>query len=368
MFTHLKQCVKDTAASVRASGCRTLGVFVTFPCLRDDVQNMEHTVTDLHTLLNDEVLNVRIRACWALANMCDSIRHAKWCNEQTPHAEPIIVNASLLVLNSCCESDKVRANSVRALGNVASFAWKHILNRRLRYDEKAFKYSKATDINDPLSMSLEQGLCKELLSSLASSNVKVRWNACYAFGHFINNDRITISTEPVVQYVFVLSNSLPLIRALCHALTTDKNFKVRIQASWALSFLKPSHGITCQVTAWNCVLQAVTASTGDTDFKEYKYVKTLMHQLRLTIIHLLDLSQFAVDVTEQIKGIMSQQADTIAQVLREEAHYLLLEMKDSEHVYKIAGLYRDWLQQQPKKQLLAIESLNKMIKNKDQHF
>ena len=82
----------DEQANVRASAARTIGVYILIPVFREvqtesDTEKSGVTVltriqdasfvcdaaTQLVAAMEDQNLNVRIRVCWSLANLCDSL-------------------------------------------------------------------------------------------------------------------------------------------------------------------------------------------------------------------------------------------------------------------------------------------------------
>lgn len=152
-----------------------------------------------------------------------------------------------------------------------------------------------------------------------------------------------------------------LFSELCNALANDKNYKVRIQAAWALSFIRNAHGIKCENKVWDATLRAYLNASEATDYKEYKYVKTLMRQLRLTISHLLEIADLDHEEPD-VKNIILENAETTATILQEEIQHLNLEMKDSSHVYQLVAKLLTWFQSRPDNSDTVISAANKLEK------
>lgn len=82
--------------------------------------------------------------------------------------------------------------------------------------------------------------------------------------------------------------------ALCHVVTSCKNFKVRIKSAAALAV--PAHrgcyGDTERFTRVWCSLATALENSEDTnDFLEYRYSASLRHTLSQALLHLLSVSQ-----------------------------------------------------------------------------
>ena len=58
---------------IKASSVRALGVFVQYPCLRDDVLFVADTANAVLTAMTDAKIMVRMKAAWSLANVSDSL-------------------------------------------------------------------------------------------------------------------------------------------------------------------------------------------------------------------------------------------------------------------------------------------------------
>jgi hypothetical protein len=62
----------DSTAAVRAASCRTLGVYILFPSVYSTPLTVASVSKALITAMRDRNMTVRIKACWALGNLCDT--------------------------------------------------------------------------------------------------------------------------------------------------------------------------------------------------------------------------------------------------------------------------------------------------------
>lgn len=114
------------------------------------------------------------------------------------------------------------------------------------------------------------------------------------------------STFSRVNAAFVSSSTVSLLlsdsaswscdafTALCHVVTSCKNFKVRIKSGAAMAV--PAHrscyGDTKRfVCVWQSLATALENSEDTNDFLEYRYSASLRHTLSQALLHLLSVSQ-----------------------------------------------------------------------------
>lgn len=72
-MTLLFSLSKDTDANVRAAACRSLGIFVLFPSLREDPLFVSDMIKAILLQKDDKTILVRVRASWAIGNLCDAL-------------------------------------------------------------------------------------------------------------------------------------------------------------------------------------------------------------------------------------------------------------------------------------------------------
>ncbi|GLI68841.1 hypothetical protein VaNZ11_013384, partial [Volvox africanus] len=160
----------DAVAAVRAAACKALGAAAVFPAVLETPQLSDHITRALLPSLHDAVLSVRIAGGWAIANLCDAYRrrlealeaangegsdteqqlrsrvdshaHASTSSydggsgavsshkQQTlslatlplePHHYRQLAALCGAAIISTQDTDKVRANGVRAVGNLLAF-------------------------------------------------------------------------------------------------------------------------------------------------------------------------------------------------------------------------------------------------------
>uniref|UniRef100_A0A2K6P2T2 HEAT repeat-containing protein 6 n=1 Tax=Rhinopithecus roxellana TaxID=61622 RepID=A0A2K6P2T2_RHIRO len=254
---------------VKAATSRALGVYVLFPCLRQDVIFVADTANAILMSLEDKSLNVRAKAAWSLGNLTDTLI----VNMETPDPsfqEEFSGLLLLKMLRSAIEAskdkDKVKSNAVRALGNLLHFL-------------------QPSHIEKPTFAEIIEESIQALISTvLTEAAMKVRWNACYAMGNVFKNPALPLGTAPWTSQAY---------SALTSVVTSCKNFKVRIRSAAALSVpgKREQYGSVEQYARiWNALVTALQKSEDTIDFLEFKYCASLRTQICQALIHLLSLA------------------------------------------------------------------------------
>ncbi|XP_032284767.1 HEAT repeat-containing protein 6 isoform X1 [Phoca vitulina] len=274
---------------VKAATSRALGVYVLFPCLRQDVIFVADTANAILMSLQDKSLNVRAKAAWSLGNLTDTLI----VNMETPDPsfqEEFSGLLLLKMLRSAIEAsrdkDKVKSNAVRALGNLLHFL-------------------QPSHIEKPRFAEIIEESIQALISTvLIEAAMKVRWNACYAMGNVFKNPALPLGTAPWTSQAY---------NALTSVVTSCKNFKVRIRSATALSIpSKREHygSVDQYVQIWNALVTALQKSEDTTDFLEFKYCASLRTQICQALIHLLSLASASdlpcIRETLELNGDMVQ--------------------------------------------------------------
>ncbi|KAM9596277.1 HEAT repeat-containing protein 6 isoform 2-T2 [Trichechus inunguis] len=255
---------------VKAATSRALGVYVLFPCLRQDVIFVADTANAILMSLQDKSLNVRAKAAWSLGNLTDTLI----INMETPDPSFQEEFSGLLLLEmlrsaieASKDKDKVKSNAVRALGNLLHFL-------------------QPSHIENPRFTAIIEEAIQALISTiLVEAAMKVRWNACYALGNVFKNPALPLGTASWTSQAY---------NALTSVVTSCKNFKVRITSATALSIpgKRGQYGSTEQYTRiWNALVTAFQKSEDTTDFLEFKYCASLRTQICQALIHLLSLAR-----------------------------------------------------------------------------
>ncbi|KAJ3017651.1 HEAT repeat-containing protein 6 [Thoreauomyces humboldtii] len=259
--------VQDDEQAVRAAACRTLGVYVSFPAVMEDVLFLSDVATTLPPLMSDGNVSVRIRASWAIGNLSDALAHVSQGAQIegqsiadagiTPATIIQIIQAAILAAK---DNDKCRSNGTRALGNIIQVCPQQLLQRE------------------------RNRLIKEVIivvtKNVESGTVKTRWNACHALQNMLRTPGISPPPPPVFA-------------ALERALLTCRNFKVRISAAAALTGpqTRADYGEDGPTIVRGLMRACVTAHESVDDlqnaaFGEYKYREQLAEQLYATFVHL----------------------------------------------------------------------------------
>ncbi|TNN63459.1 HEAT repeat-containing protein 6 [Liparis tanakae] len=132
---------------VKTAAVRALGVYILFPCLREDVMFVADTANTILAALDDRSPNVRAKAAWSLGNLTDALI--------------------------------VKSNAVRALGNLLHFLRESQLTR------SAFQRP------------LEDAVLALVKTVQSEATMKVRWNACYALGNAFRNPALPLGKRLV---------------------------------------------------------------------------------------------------------------------------------------------------------------------------
>ncbi|XP_074555846.1 uncharacterized protein LOC141811704 isoform X4 [Curcuma longa] len=272
--------LSDAVPSVRLAACRAIGVLTCFSCIvsRSKVINEFIRAADYNS--HDPQSSVRITASWAVANICDALRHRETelisviCEDEITHRDSI----SLLVesaLRLTKDSDKIKSNAVRALGNLSRF----ISLPSYSAAEKLKSSSSTLNFNGN-HFWLEK-MVQAFVSCVTTGNVKVQWNVCHALSNLFMNETIKLhqmSWAPTVYSILLL------------LLRDSTNFKIRIHAAVALavptSRLAYGSSFSDVVQSIEHVRESLVLDTSSTP-SNFKYKDNLAKQMTLTTLHVL---------------------------------------------------------------------------------
>lgn len=254
---------------VKAATSRALGVYVLFPCLRQDVIFVADTANAILMSLQDKSLNVRAKAAWSLGNLTDTLI----VNMDTPDPSFQDEFSGLLLLKmlqcaiqASTDKDKVKSNAVRALGNLLHFL-------------------QPSHVERPRFAEIIEESIQALISTVVNeAAMKVRWNACYAMGNVFKNPALPLGTAPWTSQAY---------KALTSVVMSCKNFKVRIRSAAALSVpsKRGQYGSLEQfIQIWSALVTALQKSEDTTDFLEFKYCASLRTHICQALLHLLSLA------------------------------------------------------------------------------
>ncbi|KAI9340398.1 armadillo-type protein [Zopfochytrium polystomum] len=236
------QTHEDTDAGVRSSSLHALGGFASLPVFKDS-KFVSDLAAALPSAIRDENINVRIRAGWALANLCD-------CDPGTAGCV-VLTNASLdlmfaLALHSARDNEKCRSSGVRAIGNILKIGSSQFVERNV------------------------EGSLKEAVVIL------IKQVETGPFKH-INIDSVSWREE--------------LMNKLVTATCTSKNFKVRINTAQAICEIRSLSGFggydgaTEIENALRLSLGSIDAHLQDFNYGEFRYKEQLEEQMSRAIDH-----------------------------------------------------------------------------------
>lgn len=255
---------------VKAAAVRALGVYILFPCLREDVMFVADTANAILTALDDRSPNVRAKAAWSLGNLTDTLivnMQSVGLEFQEDFSDMLLLNMLRSATKASADKDRVKSNAVRALGNLLHFLQPGHLGKPV--------------FEQPLLEAM-----RALIDTVrGDATMKVRWNACYALGNAFRNQHLPLGSAVWSTEAF---------SALSCVVTSCKNFKVRIKSAAALSVpaTRECYGDSQQFSeVWRSLAQALEHSEETEDFLEYRYCASLRSQLCRALLHLLSLCQ-----------------------------------------------------------------------------
>uniref|UniRef100_A0A667XZU4 HEAT repeat-containing protein 6 n=1 Tax=Myripristis murdjan TaxID=586833 RepID=A0A667XZU4_9TELE len=257
---------------VKTAAVRALGVYILFPCLREDVMFVADTANTILAALDDRSPNVRAKAAWSLGNLTDTLivnMESVGVDFQEELSDMLILKMLQAATRGSADKDRVKCNAVRALGNLLHF----------------LRHSQLT--RSVFQRPLEDAVRALVQTVQSEATMKVRWNACYALGNAFRNPALPLGKCSAPW-------SCDAFSALCSVVTSCKNFKVRIKSAAALSV--PAHrGCYGDLERFRCVWRSLATalenSEDTNDFLEYRYCASLRHTLSQALLHLLSVSQ-----------------------------------------------------------------------------
>ncbi|XP_015237602.1 PREDICTED: HEAT repeat-containing protein 6 [Cyprinodon variegatus] len=255
---------------VKTAAVRALGVYILFPCLREDVMFVADTANIILAALDDRFTNVRAKAAWSLGNLTDTLiinMENLGGDFQEELSDMLLLKMLQAANRAAADRDKVKCNAVRALGNLLHFLRQGQMTRSV------------------FQRPLEDAVRALVKTVQSEATMKVRWNACYALGNAFRNSALPLETAPWSEDAF---------SALCHVVTSCKNFKVRIKSAAALAVpaQRSCYGDTKRFSCvWRSLATALENSEDAVNFLEYRYSACLRHTLSGALLHLLSLSE-----------------------------------------------------------------------------
>ncbi|KAJ3331867.1 HEAT repeat-containing protein 6 [Blyttiomyces sp. JEL0837] len=254
--------IRDVDSHVRSAALRALGDLVTLAPFKENHPRVVAIAELLPTITSDSNLSVRISGSWALANFCDTLEDIK-SNEVI--SLEVAANLLKAAIFYAIDNDKCRSNGVRAIGHVFSIAPPELVNHEI------------------------ENLVKEavlaIMKNIDSGAVKTRWNAAHAAGKILHSANTAICKS---------SWQTSFLDSLSTVIANSKNFKVRINAAFALRSLRTidSYGGNVATQQLLKKLKDARDKASDLtgmDYGEYRYGEQFEEQLDQTIAHIAGL-------------------------------------------------------------------------------
>ncbi|XP_066141865.1 HEAT repeat-containing protein 6 isoform X1 [Euwallacea fornicatus] len=314
--------VQDEENLIRGSAVRALAICVGYPPLCADAGFVADTAEAVLRVLNNENLNTRVKASWALGSLSDSLVIGAQTIEDPDEALPeqMLLRLIEAAVMTTRDNERVRMNSVRALGNLL----------QLLDDGMLSNYKFQTVLLEALN-ALEK-------NSTTDTNMKVRWNACYALATALKNPCIFTVLQPNGWH-------LSAFPKLADVVMNFKNFKVRIHATAALSApSKREHYDKCFISIWSAMLHSLESAQNVDVLSEYKHRDQLVEQICLCLSHLTclltkddlpQLERFLVPYLDLLKTHMQR---TIERLVPEKSTKLF---SAAVHLNNLETLLRD---------------------------
>lgn len=310
---------KDEVPSVRSAACRAIGVIASFPRISESKNSLEELVNVILSNTLDTSVSVRITASWALANICDSLRH----NVGTVDAEkcPTIDVSPLSLLAECAlrlsrDGDKIKANAVRALGNLSRFVKFIDGNPIDSLSDSCSKISLKSELKRETKREAKpstsspwlERMVQSFVSCVTTGNVKVQWNVCHALQNLFLNESIRL------QYMTWAPSVYSILLLL---LRDSSNFKIRIHAASALAVpsTREDYGDSFADIA-QALGHTLEVLDSDQDIapSSFKYRKTLAEQLTSTTVHIFGLA--LPEDYKILNGFLAKRASFLEEWLR----------------------------------------------------
>lgn len=301
----INAAVNDEVPSVRSAGCRAIGVITCFPQISQSAETLQKFIHAVESNTHDPLVLVRITASWALANICDSLRHCISDFSSERHSVVALLIECALRLTK--DGDKIKSNAVRALGNLSRFLQYRSptgihdkpvncagLSTPINSVEvlssstnKKNGHRFVSNSNQPLPLgdsSWLERMVQAFLSCVTTGNVKVQWNVCHALSNLFLNETLRLQDMDWAPSVFSI---------LLLLLRDSSNFKIRIQAAAALSvpasILDYGRSFSDVVQGLEHILENLGLDQISTP-SSFKYRVALEKQLTSTMLHVLSLA------------------------------------------------------------------------------
>ncbi|KAJ0411768.1 hypothetical protein ATCC90586_006727 [Pythium insidiosum] len=312
------QTPRDSSPVVRAAGFRLLGSLCLAPAFK--ARELSATVvTAALEALSDSTLNVRVRAAWALGNVCTTLGPEAVAVAPAHTMDADVVSASsspwATALASAAACSSLSPSPPTPLPPppptpptvlydlLPAYQLRHVVEKMLVFindnDKVASSVARTLGLVcrwvyfAPFVESIsarEAAVLQELLgqtmvmlsSKINAGSPKVRWNACHAIAKVLLCPGLPLASVHWAPAMF---------HALVTAVAQQENFKVRISACAALRVptTRSAYG-SLFGAALTATMDALETASDLKDVTEFRYKEQLETQLSFTLVHLLHVA------------------------------------------------------------------------------
>lgn len=237
----------------------------------------------LRNLSNDQNMNVRMRSCWALSNLCESIveqlssetTNTTTTKRKTRFSSFLNENAFELFLKTALKDhEKVKVLAIRLLGQIVS-----CIDLKLKFENNKKQQNEQLQQIPLFSSrtwdSIVISISEVLKANLAKGSAKVKWNVCHAFSSILK-----VSNH---QNNNLLSNQFlgGILDCLVNLIRTNDNLKVKINATSAiLSVSERNHFGNILVNLEELMISELEKCENISVFSQLKYKESLFQKVK----------------------------------------------------------------------------------------
>uniref|UniRef100_A0A803QMU6 DUF4042 domain-containing protein n=1 Tax=Cannabis sativa TaxID=3483 RepID=A0A803QMU6_CANSA len=310
---------QDEVPSVRSASCRAIGVISCIPQVFQSAEILNKLIHAVEINTRDPSISVRITASWALANICDSIRHCIDTLALEGSTDYTAVSESVALLTDCAlrlsnDGDKMY-KSTWFYGKITD---KTTLSPKTRGSMDLPSTSDCRDSNQGASISYHpasfgdsrwfERTVQAFISCVTTGNVKVQWNVCHALSNLFLNETLRLQEMDWASSVFSI---------LLLLLRDSSNFKIKIQAAVALAV--PS-SVLAYGNSFSDIVKGLVhlmENLGSNQISapsSFKYRVALENQLTSTLLHILSLASRSEH--EPLKDFLVKKASFVEEWLK----------------------------------------------------
>ena len=277
---NLISLTKAPSNVIRAASVRALGVYITYPSLKEDFKFIYDLVDCIVKILENDSNNLVKQKCtWSLSNLSEVLieNKDKLASVFVENFNSFIFFRLLKLTTEVCarESDKIKSYLVRTLGNLLKYVSEGFINCESSNDEFTNRSNRNAltrpQITDQITRSID---C--LIQCGNAKMLKVKWNLCHSFGIVLRNSQVL--SRPDWQ--------TSIFETLIGFCLENPNYKIKINSIIALMQLqKRDFGLNLFYSKlWSCLFRSFFTihfeNQSNTDSSnEFEHKKTLIQQV-----------------------------------------------------------------------------------------